>query len=316
MQKFFKKKKQFKQKYTLKTQQETPMETPQQETPMETPQQETPQQETPQQETPQQETPHPKTPKVPTLEVKKDTPTKDVSLGRMIENKKKEILDLERNIKSTENTILNDDEDHEESSWRLMKLALEEQLGVKKGELEEMERKNIDRFMRNASSGRRQGDANNRRIFAIAKKDAEERMFSIVALSDYEIAQCFSTENFFIRCDLGPVRPPKFVYSWYHDLSKKENNIIPLSHGIEIPKKRNQVTGEVRDVNFLVSYFYGNTMFLERCQSYYRTFGLSLSIRKDKKFNRRWWIKLKVDNEENKILFKQLYNFQLDEKIP
>lgn len=238
------------------------------------------------------------------------------TLNITINDLKKEIKKLEDDIHSTENAILNDDEDNENSSWRMMKLAFEEQLKEKKKLLEETEMKNIDRFMRNASSGRRKGDANNRRIFAIAKKDAEERMFSIVALTDYEIAQCFSTENFFIRCDLGPVRPPKFVYSWYHDLSKKENNIIPLSPGIETPKKRNQVSGEIHDVNFLVSYFYGNPMFLERCQSYYRTFGLSLSIKKDKKYNRRWWIKLKVDNDENKILFKKLHDYQIDEKIP
>jgi len=44
------------------------------------------------------------------------------------------------------------------------------------------------------------------------------------------------------------------------------------------------------------------------CQNYYKSFGISISIKKDKKYNKKWWIKLKVDNPENKILFPS-YNY-------
>jgi hypothetical protein len=162
--------------------------------------------------------------------------------------------------------------------------------------------------MKKATNNRRRSNKDNRKTFHFAKKDAENRVFSIVALPVEEIAQCFSTSSFFIDPWQGPVRPPKFVYSWYHDLRIKENNLIPLSPGIEIPKKRDPKTGQVKNIDFLVSFFYSDSNFLEMCQNYYKSFGISISIKKDKKYNKKWWIKLKVDNPENKILFPS-YNY-------
>ena len=220
---------------------------------------------------------------------------------------KKEIECLQKNIASVENTILNDDDDCEESSWRLMKKAYEEQLEQKKKELVTIENEKINNFIKKATNNRRRSNKDNRKTFHFAKKDAESRVFSIIALPVEEIAQCFSTSSFFIDPWQGPVRPPKFVYSWYHDLRKRENNLIPLSPGIEVPKKRDVKTGQVRDIQFLISFFYSDPKFLEMCQSYYKPFGITITIKKDKKYNRKWWIKLKVDNPENKILFPQ-YN--------
>ena len=222
---------------------------------------------------------------------------------------KKEIECLQKNIDSVENTILNDDDDCEESSWRLMKKGYEEQLEQKKEELIMIEKEKIDTFLKKASNNRRRSDKDNRKTFHFAKKDAENRVFSIVALPVEEIAQCFSTSSFFIDPWKGPVRPPKFVYSWYHDLRRKDNNLIPLSPGIEVPKKRDTKTGLVRDIQFLISFFYSDPKFLEMCQDYYKPFGITITIKQDKKFNRKWWIKLKIDNPENKILFPQ-YNHQ------
>jgi len=153
---------------------------------------------------------------------------------------KEEIECLQQNIISVENTILKDDDDCEESSWRMMKKAYEEQLEQKKKELLQYEEELINDFMKKATNNRRRSNKDNRKTFHFAKKDAENRVFSIVALPVEEIAQCFSTSSFFIDPWQGPVRPPKFVYSWYHDLRMREHNLIPLSPGIEVPKKETQ----------------------------------------------------------------------------
>lgn len=222
-----------------------------------------------------------------------------------IEEMKKNLVKLNKEIATVEDTILNDDDDHDESPWRLMKKGLEDQIIAINEKIRKESLKMVDNFVNRASNNRIRSNKDTRQAFGLAKRDAEERVFSIVTMSANDIAQCFSTNNFFIDPTKGSVRPPRFNYSWYHDLRRRENNVIPLSPGIEVPKKRDPKSGEVKDINFMVSFFYSDAKFLERCKDYYRSYGLSLDLSKDKKVRHKWWIKLSVDNEEGKIIFRQ-----------
>lgn len=174
----------------------------------------------------------------------------------------------------------------------------------------------IDTFMKKALSLRGKNDKDNRKIFAIARNDAENRVFSIIALPAEEIAQCFSSMELYINPDKGDVKPNKFVYSWFHDLRKRDNNVIPLSPGIVNPKKFDPKTKEIRETIFMISFFFENPKFVERCQDYYRKFGLAIDIYMDQRIQRKWWIRLKVDNPENKIYFtKEIVHLDLDIKM-
>ncbi len=237
--------------------------------------------------------------------IRKSESTNSPKKNETLEEMKKGLIKLNKEIATVEDTILNDDDDHEESPWRLMKKGLEDQAIELDEKIRKESLKLVDNFVQRASSNRIRSNKDTRKVFGLAKRDAEDRVFSIVVMSDNDIAQCFSTNSFFIDPTKGPVRPPKFNYSWYHDLKRRENNLIPLSPGIEVPKKRDPKSGEVKDINFMVSFFYSDKRFLERCKEYYRSYGLSLDISKDKKIRHKWWIKLCVDNEEGKILFRE-----------
>lgn len=211
---------------------------------------------------------------------------------------KKSIGKIEAEIKVVADSILKDDNDSPESSWRLMRLSLEETLNEKKKTLKEIEENNIDSFMKRAISNRQnRSSTNNPHSFGIAKADAEARVFQIVALPADEIAYCFSTNTLQIVPAWGNIRPHKFMHMWYHDLRKKENNVIPLSYGIEAPRKKDPNTGEFKEINFMVSFFYNDPAFIEKCCEYYRRFGITFVINKDKKINNKFYLKLLVENE-------------------
>lgn len=207
---------------------------------------------------------------------------------------KKSIANIEKEIKVVSDAILKDDNDSPESSWRMMKLSLEETLGEKKKTVTKIEQDNIDKFIQKAAHNRTR---NNQQPFNVAKADAESRVFHIVALPADEIAYCFSTSNLQIVPAWGNVRPYKLVYMWNHDLRKRENNIIPLSPGIEVPTKKDPVTGEVKDIHFMISFFYSDPKFIEKCTEYYKAFGITFSLTKDKKINNKFYIKLVVEKE-------------------
>ena len=244
--------------------------------------------------------------KRPRVKVSKNNNKESKKKEKTLYEKKKEVDELKKGIKNLEDELLNEDTVDEENPWALKLEAQRHHLESLEKEILQDEKNEIDNFFKRAHRARigsnKGGDG---KLFQVAKNDAEGRVFGIVALSCEIIADCFSTPQVYLNPWGGPVKAVKYVYSWYHDLRKRENNIIPLSPGIISPRKRDQKTGEYKDIQFLISFFYSDKEFVKKCVDYYAHFGLELTIRKDKKFNRKWWIKLKVNNPENMIYFPE-----------
>lgn len=151
-----------------------------------------------------------------------------------------------------------------------------------------------NRFMNNAFNVRKKNSSISN-VYKIARKDAEDTVFDMVAVPPETIAFFFSVPGHTIDCThIGDVLPSKLSYSWYLNLSKRENNVIPLSPGIETPE-RQLPDGNFRNVTFYVDYFLDNKAFLKRCEEYYKKYFLKFIVKKDKKRKRHYTIILNVN---------------------
>ena len=211
-----------------------------------------------------------------------------------MESLKQEEEKLKKQISLTEESLLSEDDPDCEKAWKDKLEAEKEQLEKIQGRIKKKMEDDIQNFVKRAGGVRFKSDKSERRDFQIAKKDAEDRLFFVITMSPEQIAQCFSTDDNILDPWGGPVNVSKYVHSWFHDLRKRENNIIPLSPGVKTPTKKDIKSGQLKEVQFLISHFYTDNRFIKRCAEYFNSYGIELTIRKDKKINRKWWIKLKV----------------------
>lgn len=226
----------------------------------------------------------------------------DIVVDKMDINKINRFISmLKDQITTLDNEILNLDYEDQLKEHLLERLKNR----IEKYKLVEAEKRmeSINNFMKKAQKRRTNNNKESKIIFDKARKDAEDRVFSVLAMDKGDIADCFSTPDLYIDPTRGSVRPRKFIYSWFQDLRKRENNVIPLSPGIEVPKKIDKEKGIIKNIDFQISFFLQNEQFIERCKKYYRCFGLEFIVQKDNKIRNKWWIKLRVDNPEKKIFF-------------
>lgn len=131
----------------------------------------------------------------------------------------------------------------------------------------------------------------NKEMMSIAHNDACKTAYNCIVIDPEEIALLFNVEYNQGQC----VRPSKFVYKWFHDVSTRENNIIPLSPGVAIPQKYCEKRKKVIPVCFYFSYFFNDQEFLQKCTEYYHSFGIDFSLKKDNSPKKnRYWIELKL----------------------
>jgi hypothetical protein len=181
-------------------------------------------------------------------------------------------------------------DEEKEIQWSQMIEAKEKQLEHIKNDLFKQQQEIKNQFMNNIFRKR----SLNMDEFNIAKKDAEDTAFKIITASPNDIAQFFSTRTKNIVAE-GIVRPNKFIHSWFYPI--KTQNIIPLSPGISPPQTR-QKDGTYRETEFKMDRILIDKQFIQRCKEYYDSFGIDLTISKDKEYNRRkrFWITLKIKN--------------------
>ena len=171
----------------------------------------------------------------------------------------------------------------------------------------EMRQEQISGFMKNAQRQRKMQRSHtpkvdykkqNQMIFEAARADAEKRVKMMFQLPLEEIAELFD-----VRCDAGPVAPEKEYISWPHVTNTREDNIVPLSPGVKVPKKFNHTTKKLNDYLFTLSGFFKNPAFIDKLQSYYDSLGLEISIKQDRTQKFKGWIKLTVVNFDKTIKF-------------
>jgi|688.fasta_scaffold01586_11 hypothetical protein len=117
-------------------------------------------------------------------------------------------------------------------------------------------------------------------------------------MSKEDIACAFSSKDKMIVTDMdnGIDYPIYNSYYWFNNIKRDQNN-IPFPSGMEIPKRRDQKTGNLVDINFSVSKFYSDSVFINKCNEYYNNFNLKLSIQKDlsnPKYRNNWKLILTV----------------------
>lgn len=231
----------------------------------------------------------------------------DISIAdtnRMIKN-------LEENIKKIDEDILNEDDetDHLETIMAKMKKTLD-QLRLRDSE---MRQESINDFVKQARFQRTKSvKRDQNKEFNIAKRDAEQRVFEILKLDHGEIASMFSTDIHFLDHTRGPVTPRKKTISWPHIIKGRQENVIPLSPGIPIPKRFDQRDKKLKDYIFTLSSFFNNPRFLKKMNEYYFPLGLEMTITQDKKFKNKWWIRLRVLGEIINFPGTQNYNDFVD----
>lgn len=207
--------------------------------------------------------------------------------GKMIKNLEIEILKLD-------DEILNDDDDDDDELPVILQRMKEtlETLQIKDAELRQ---EHINNFKNNAKHQRKQSMLDDTtKVFNIAKRDASDRVMEIIILEDDEIASMFSTSCHKIEYGKGPQFPTNSFVTWPHIIKGYQNNIIPLSPGIEIPKKFDQTTKTYKDYNFTLSSFFRNPKFIQLVNKHYNKLGLSMGITQDKKFKNKWHIRLNL----------------------
>ncbi len=200
---------------------------------------------------------------------------------------------LIQELKIIEDSHLNETDDE-------MELLLEEQIRSKEIEIDKLSKQihGIQseikrRFMNNAFNIRKKNSPISN-TYKIACKDAEDTVFDMVAVPSETIAFFFSTGDNIIDCtQFGDVLPSKLSYSWFLNLFKRENNVIPLSPGIETPQKQLS-NGNFVNVTFFVEYFLNNKTFIKRCRDYYKNYFIDFIIKKDKKKKKHYTIILNV----------------------
>lgn len=214
------------------------------------------------------------------------------------------IKNIEQHIKSLDEEILNTDNDTEsetlEEIMENMK-EIQEQLIIKESTLRQEQVNNFTRQAKQQRINHRKQDKN--KTYNIARKDAENTIMGIFILDNDEIASMFSTDTFFINHEKGPVKPQKMLVSWPHIIRGRENNIIPLSPGIQIPKRFDTVKKQTVDHIFTLSSFFKNPKFISKVNEHYSPLGLDLNVKQDKKYKNKWWISLRVISIDNKIQF-------------
>ena len=214
------------------------------------------------------------------------------------------IKNIEEVIKSLDEEILNNDDDDEgemlENILEQMK-EIKEQLIIKESTLRQEQVNNFTRQAKQQRINHRKQDQN--KVYNIARRDAEKTIMGIFIMDNEEIASMFSTDTFFINHERGPVKPPKMVVSWPHIIRGRENNIIPLSPGIQIPKRFDTVKKQTVDHIFTLSSFFKNPKFISRVNEHYSPLGLDLNVKQDKKYKNKWWITLRVISIDGKINF-------------
>jgi hypothetical protein len=209
---------------------------------------------------------------------------------------------LSSEIKVIEDELLNQDDDNEE--------YLEEILSKMKDAMENLhvreanDRTNqISSFMKNAKTQRvkktTKGDNAAKRerenlVFNTAKKDAEDKVVEILTLSDCEIAEMFSTPGNPIARKVGPITPSVQYISWTHAIKGFRNNVIPLSHGIQQPKKWDHTEKVLKDYSFTLTSFFKNPKFIQQMNVGYNKMGLSMSITQDKTQKSAWYIEIRM----------------------
>ncbi len=204
---------------------------------------------------------------------------------------------LEKEIESLQNLYNQEVDEEKEQLWKM-------NIDAKKIELDHINQRIYktqseirSQFMNNMFR-KRSIDAKESAIYNQAKKDAEATAFAIIAIPTEEIADFFSTPKLIITPDIinsGRVRPKKFIHRWYIEVSK-EKNIIPLSPGITIPKKK--INGKYVDQRFFLDRILMNHKFQKTCQNYYNQYGIEIKISKDTNYHnkKRIWICLRVVN--------------------
>jgi hypothetical protein len=149
-------------------------------------------------------------------------------------------------------------------------------------------------FVNRVCKLRTQNTKSTNELFQIAKADAEKTVEKLLCMPPEEIARVFSTKNRIINPISGSkVCPERKEYRWYHDLHRREHNEIPLSTGITNPTIMDKTTRQPRVVQFLVSKFYSDRQFIDKCKKYYEKHGLKLDVTKDPA-NKRWYIALSL----------------------
>lgn len=211
---------------------------------------------------------------------------------------------LEKAVRDMDNIILNSDEDLPEEPLEGLKAYLEE-AKVRESELRMEQINSFQKNARNQMNRVIRKDKNT--VFNIAKNDAEKRVLDIFKLSDQEVAELFSDEEDLSHC-AGPVIPDKMMTSWPFIIKGRENNIVPLSPGIKVPRKFDDKTQTYKDYNFMVSSFLRDNKFISKLNEHYSRLSLELSVTQDAKFKNKWWFKLMVNDPENKIRFPHDYS--------
>jgi len=179
----------------------------------------------------------------------------------------------------------------------------ESQLKTKLAHLKNEEMQN---FMSRILCIRNQGYKNAKNdIFEKAWKDAENTVFKIICMTPKEICEAFNVQ---FRKDKDNNDKDKELgnneiynslrsFSWTHDLSSKQYDLIPLNAGIVTPRKRDKLTNQMVPIKFFVSRFYENPLFLERCKKYYDQYNIEIEIKKTTPANKKiFTINLKIKN--------------------
>jgi hypothetical protein len=207
--------------------------------------------------------------------------------------------ELRDEINKLEERLLYDDsEDEIKESLECQLIALKDIYQKKLNEQDKEKQDKLNKFVKHFNTISENKE--NKRIYSIAKENAANTLFNLIAFPPEKIADCFSTPSDLIVHTNGPIKPPRFTYTWYNDL--REMNVIPLEPGIIIPTKRLD-NGQIKETQFYVSKFYSDPFFIRRLRDYYKEYNIDFSVQKDKKMNHRWWIKLKA---EGLIHFKKI----------
>lgn len=208
---------------------------------------------------------------------------------------------LNKEIQSLRQQIVDTDDTESEKGFQDMLCSKELELKKVMVKLYQLKDEFKKKRLKNIQNNRRKNTVFSQKkdIMTKARKDAYDTAFKAVAVEPEEIALLFSTDQNIIEYVPGRlVRPTKFAYKWFHDVSTRDKNIIPLSPGICIPQKYSEKHKKVIPIHFYFSYFFNDDEFIKQCSEYYHSYGIDFTLKKDicpKK--QRYWIELKLKQE-------------------
>ena len=213
-----------------------------------------------------------------------------MDIEKLLDEKEK----IKKDLSTLKDKLIEEENEDMELIWKDQIDSKEIILGEIMDKIFKIQESKKNKFLNNISNKRNKNSLNTN-LFKIAKKDAENILFSAIAAPPTDICNLFSTNDNIIKYIQGAnVRSNKICYKWYHDVTKRDDNIIPPSPGIEIPRKT-MSDGRTRPIYFLAERFYRDEQFIKRCTDYYKQFNINFSIKTDKGNKKKFWIYLNLN---------------------